>query len=55
MTSSKGKDADSSDLKSIYYSYILSCSAVSFGNFSFFFSFSSSVIVVNFISTMKSN
>ena len=55
MTSSKGKDADSSDLKNIYYSYILSCSAVSFGSFSFFFPFSSSVIVVNFISTMKSN
>ena len=53
MTLSEGKDSDSSDSKNIYYSYFLTCSVDSF---EFFPPFSSpSVVVVDFIGTMKSN
>ena len=57
MTSSEGKDPDSSDSsKNIYYSYILTCSVDSFG---FYFLPSlplpPSVAVVNSIGTKKSN
>ena len=59
VTPREGKDADSSDLRKIfitYYSFILTYSVVSFGLFSFFFSFfHPSVVVVDFISTMESN
>ena len=55
VTSSKGKDPDSSDSKKIiYYSYILTCSVDSLGFF-FFFSFLFFHALLDFIGTMKSN
>ena len=51
LTPSKGKDSDSRD-SGKHYSYFLTCSVDSFG---FFFFFLSSVVVVNFIGTKKSN
>ena len=53
MTLTEGKNTDNSDSKNIYYSYFFTCSVDSFG---FFFPFSTpSVIVADFIGTMKSN
>ena len=55
-TPSKGKDPESSDKKNIYYSYVLTCYVDSLGFFFLFFSFPPpSVVIVNFIGTMKSN
>ena len=54
MTPREGKDSDSSDSRKPLYSYVLTCSVGSFGFF--FFSFSpDSIVVVDFIGTMKSN
>ena len=60
MTPTEGKDSDSNNSKkSIYNSYVLTCSIDSFGfflfSFFFFCLFSPSVVVVDFIGTMKSN
>ena len=53
MTPSEGKDSDSSDPRKTLI-LVLTCSVDSFGFF--FFPFSSpSVVVVDFIGTMKSN
>ena len=53
MTPSEGKDSDSSDSRKTCYSYVLTCSVDSFGFFCL--PHPSSVIVVDFIGTMKSN
>ena len=53
MTPIEVKDSDSSDSRNTYYSDVLTCPVDSFGFF--FFSFSPSVVDVEFIGTMKSN
>ena len=56
VTSSEEKDSDRSDSRKIF-TILIFCLVLQFllEFFPFFFPFSSSVIVVNFISTMKSN
>ena len=55
MTPSKGKHSDSSDSRK-HYSFVMTFSVDSFGLlFLFFPFFSPSVVVIDFIGTMKAN
>ena len=55
MTPSERKDSDSNGSREIFIILVLTCPVDSFGFFFFFSFYPPSVVVVDFIGTMKSN